>query len=289
MIVEEEPSARERAAYSETVIKDLSLYLTKEFGKGFSKRAGNSIFKLLYYTPIFESGKYKMKLAEFKPHSHLASFIDAYWDITCKEGETSTNKVLPDGCVDIIINLGEDFHIECENVILKSEKAYLGGAITHFMEAKTSRETHLVFSSLHEVTNNFVELSKDFTPKINSLFNDISFAFDSFFYSKLIQPKCSLLPVIETVKKHHGDISVIELADRHFTTVRQLERNFRYHIGLSPKEFTNIIRCQFAQQLILIRHPKRTLSDIAFECGYYDHAHLSMEIKKYTGVVPTDL
>jgi AraC-like DNA-binding protein len=244
-----------------------------------------------------------VKLTEFTPHSQLASFIDAYWDITCNEGVTSINKVLPDGCVDIIINLGENFHIECENVVLKSEKAYLGGAITHFKEAKTLRETHLIgvrfkpsafshfytFSSLHEVTNNIVELSVDLIPKIGSFSKNISFAFDSFYYNKLIQPKCSLLPIIETVNKHHGDVSIYELADRHCTTVRQLERNFKYHIGLSPKEFINIIRYKFAQQLILTSHPKRTLSDIAFECGYYDQAHLSNEIKKYTGVVPTNL
>jgi AraC-like DNA-binding protein len=244
-----------------------------------------------------------VKFTEFKPHSQLASFIDAYWDITCNEGITSVNKVLPDGCVDIIINLGEDFNIESENVVLKSEKAYLGGAITHFKEAKTIRETHLVgvrfkpsafshfyaFSSLHEVTNKTVELSKEFSPKINALSKDISFAFDSFFYNKLTQPKCILLPVIETVRKHHGNISVVELAGKHFTTVRQLERNFNYHIGLSPKKFIDIIRYKFAQQLIMRRQPKRTLFDIAFECGYYDHAHLSNEIKKYTGVVPTEL
>jgi AraC-like DNA-binding protein len=244
-----------------------------------------------------------VKLTEFRPHHQLASFIDAYWDITCKQGVTSINKVLPDGCVDIIINLGEDFHIESENVVLKSEKAYLGGAITHFMEAKTLRETHLIgvrfkpsafshfyaFSSLHEVTNKIVELSSDLIPKISSFYNDISIAFDSFYYNKLTQPKRSLLPVVETVNKHHGDVSVSELADRHFTTVRQLERNFKYHIGLSPKEFINIIRYKFAQQLILTSHPNRSLFDIAFDCGYYDQAHLCREIKKYTGVVPTNL
>jgi AraC-like DNA-binding protein len=244
-----------------------------------------------------------VKLTEFKPHRQLASYIDTYWDITCKEGESSMNKVLPDGCVDIIINLGEDYHIERENLVLKNEKAYLGGAITHFIEATALQEMHVIgvrfkpsafshfyaFSSLHEVTNDVVELSNSFIPKMKALFTDISSAFDSFFYNKVIQPKCSLLPVIETITKHHGNVSVIELADRHCTTVRQLERNFKYYIGLSPKEFINIIRYKFAQGLILTSHPKRSLADIAFECGYCDQAHLSREIKKYTGVTPTNL
>lgn len=244
-----------------------------------------------------------MKLTEFKPHSELASFVEAYWVATCKEGGTSMDKVTPDGCVDIIINLGEDYFIESENATLKSEKAYLGGAITHFMETKSVPETLLVgvrfkpsafshfyaFSSLHEVTNNFVEFSNELIPKISSFSNDIPRAFDTFYYKKLIQPKYSLLPVIETVSRNRGNVSVYELASRHCTTVRQLERNFKYYIGLSPKEFINIIRYRFAQQIIQMNHPNRTLSDIAFECGYYDHAHLSREIKRYTGLVPTSL
>lgn len=211
--------------------------------------------------------------------------------------------VVPDGCVDIIINVGDDFYIESEDVVLKSEKAYLGGAITRCMSTKASPDTHLVgvrfkpgafshfysFASLHEVTNIILEVENAFVPDLKSLANGLSSAFDSFFHNKLIQPKRTLLPVVDTVKNHHGNISVKKLADQHCTTVRQLERHFKYHIGLGPKEFTNIIRCKFAQHLVLTSDPKRTLDDIAFECGYYDLAHLSNEIKKYTGIAPTDL
>lgn len=244
-----------------------------------------------------------MKFTEHKPHNQLASYIDAYWDITCDEGGTSILKVLPDGCLDIIINLGDDFHTDYDDLVLKSGKAYLGGAITNYREAKTLRETHLIgirfkpsafsyfyaFSSIHEITDNIVELSNKFIPTISSFSKDMPAAFDSFYYNKLTLPKRSLLPVMETITKCHGAISVCELAKQHCTTVRQLERHFKYDIGLSPKEFINIIRYRFAQQLIQINHPKKTLSDIAFECGYYDQAHLNREIKKYTGVVPTSL
>jgi AraC-like DNA-binding protein len=258
--------------------------------------------KKLYLVPIQELGTV-VKFIEHKPHNQLASYIDAYWDITCDEGVTSINKVLPDGCLDIIINIGDDFRNDYDGLVLKSGKAYLCGAITNYREAKTSHETRLAgirfkpsafsyfyaFSSLHEVTDNIVELSNKFTPTINTFSKDFPTAFDSFYHNKLTQPKRSLLPVIETITKCHGSISVYELATQHCTTVRQLERHFKYDIGLSPKEFINIIRYRFAQQLIQMDHPEKTLSDIAFECGYYDQAHLNREIKKYTGVVPTSL
>ncbi len=233
----------------------------------------------------------------------MAPFIDAYWELTCKAGGTAIHKILPDGCVDLAINIGDDFLNEKDNSVFKSEKAYLGGAITQFVEAIFSQETHLIgvrfkpsafshfyaYSSLHEVTNNVVELSNDLVPKISSFSDDIATAFDSFFHNKLNQSKHSLLPIVATVKQYVGRISVSELAKKHFTTVRQLERNFSYHIGLSPKEFINIIRYRYAQQLILEKYPEIKLAEIAFDSGYYDQAHLSNEIKKYSGVVPTNL
>ena len=34
---------------------------------------------------------------------------------------------------------------------------------------------------------------------------------------------------------------------------------------------------------------KRSLLDIAFECGFYDHSHLVNEIKRNTGLAPTQI
>lgn len=98
-----------------------------------------------------------------------------------------------------------------------------------------------------------------------------------------------LMQVIADIKKHKGTISVFELANRHFTTVRQLERHFKQHIGISPKEFINIIRFQFVHAAIREKSSEKSLLKIAFDHGYYDHAHLANAIKRYTGDTPTEL
>jgi AraC-like DNA-binding protein len=61
------------------------------------------------------------------------------------------------------------------------------------------------------------------------------------------------------------------------------------HIGISPKEYSNIVRFQYALSIIKKSGKNRSLSDIAFECGYYDHAHLTNEIKRNTGLSPSQL
>ena len=73
---------------------------------------------------------------------------------------------------------------------------------------------------------------------------------------------------------------------KNFTTVRQLERSFKQHIGISPKQMINLIRYQNAMTAFQARKPKESILSIAFDYGYYDHAHLANDFKRYNGVTP---
>jgi predicted nuclease of restriction endonuclease-like (RecB) superfamily len=61
MIVEEEQNGKNRAEYGKTVLKDLSLHLTKKFGKGFSQRNLEQMrqFYLSYSIPQTVSAKFE--------------------------------------------------------------------------------------------------------------------------------------------------------------------------------------------------------------------------------------
>lgn len=244
-----------------------------------------------------------MELREYTPGAHLSSFIEAYWEAFASPGQCRMDKIVPDGCVDVIFNAGGDFYIDSLGLTLKSEGIYLGGAITQFMEARMPEHTRLIgarfkpaafscfysFASLHEVTNTFVELPSAFLPAVKPLLHQPAVAFDRFFAGRYAAPGHRLLPVVNDIVQSRGKVSVQDLTKTHFITERQLERYFRYHTGLGPKTFISIIRYKSASRLILEEHPARSLSDIALESGYYDQAHLSREIKKYGGLAPTAL
>jgi AraC-like DNA-binding protein len=89
-----------------------------------------------------------------------------------------------------------------------------------------------------------------------------------------------------------GQVSVESLAAEMFVSNRTLERIFKQNVGIPPKEFLRIVR--FREVLKRLRNAapaatKESLLQIAFELGYFDHAHLTNEFKKYSGILPSEL
>lgn len=243
-----------------------------------------------------------MIYSQFNPHPVLTDYIDAYWTVTGEEKELKTEKILPDGCVDIIFNLGADCKTGNSSFVMQNEKAYLVGTMTSFKETIMNPGTNLVgirfkpaafsafykFDSLHHVKDQTIEFEKTLSPDIQKTIQYSTAYLNHFFLNKLSKPKHLLLPVVADIQNQKGRLTLQTLAQRHFTTIRQLERNFKQYIGISPKEFINLVRFQFTLPL-LKNTCGRSLSDIAFDCGYYDHSHLTNEIKHYTGVTPSQL
>jgi transcriptional regulator GlxA family with amidase domain len=94
---------------------------------------------------------------------------------------------------------------------------------------------------------------------------------------------------METIKKKKGVITIEQIAKQHFISDRQLERNFKRYIGISPKEYAGFIRYQFAVQVLQTKGKQESLLGIALDTGFYDHAHLTNEIRKYSGILPSQI
>jgi AraC-like DNA-binding protein len=240
---------------------------------------------------------------QFKPHPALASYIDAYWKVSGEGTKPVNERILPDCCVDIILNLGTNFVADASGFIMKNERAYLVGTMTRYKETIREPGTQLIgirfkpaafeqfyrFGALHELTDGITEFDNQAIPSINALSNNFTDNLDHFFLERLSPAKNSIFPIIAEVSQRMGKISVLELARNNYTTVRQLQRLFKLYMGIGPKDFINFVRYQFAVQRIKDSYATKSLWDIAFDSGYYDHAHLSKEIKKHAGMLPSQL
>lgn len=76
---------------------------------------------------------------------------------------------------------------------------------------------------------------------------------------------------------------VDELSTQSFLSIRQFERKFKEFAGLSPKLYTRILRFQSATQQY---RGNKSLTDIAYSCGYYDQSHFIHDFKEFSGLHP---
>jgi transcriptional regulator GlxA family with amidase domain len=74
-----------------------------------------------------------------------------------------------------------------------------------------------------------------------------------------------------------------------YISQRQLERQFKEHIGLSPKMMLRIERFRCALQMVQKSTGRGTLTDVAHTCGYADQAHFIRECRELAGDTPSYL
>ena len=64
---------------------------------------------------------------------------------------------------------------------------------------------------------------------------------------------------------------------------RTLERIFQSAVGIPPKQFAGILR---TQHFLRALHERESLTQLAYEFGYYDQSHLIRDFKTKTGITP---
>ncbi len=95
-----------------------------------------------------------------------------------------------------------------------------------------------------------------------------------------------IVSVANEIRAASGKLKVRDLAKANYISLRQLERRFKNYIGLTIKQFSNIIRFNHAKQLIAQASDK-SLSEIAWEVGFFDHAHMTKAFNRLSGENPT--
>ncbi len=101
---------------------------------------------------------------------------------------------------------------------------------------------------------------------------------------KNVTSQRAVVSVINAIIHSKGLMPVDELAKKSFLSTRQFERNFKIFSGFSPKLYSRIIRFQMATQNYGASY--KTLTDIAYDCGYYDQSHFIHDFKQFSGYHP---
>lgn len=92
--------------------------------------------------------------------------------------------------------------------------------------------------------------------------------------------------IASAVQSHRGCVRVSDLARRAGIGTRQLERRFRYEIGISPKLYARIVRFEAALRLKAAA-PATRWTNIAHALGYHDQMHMVHDFNQLSGDSPT--
>lgn len=248
---------------------------------------------------------------ELSPHYLLSPYVEAYWIIDDAKETKSFQNVLPDGCVDIIVSLGDS----SKDNDFKPGIPYVFGTHTTFSQAPSIGNIQMfgirfkpaVFKLFTNIpTNEFTNQKVDIF-SFQSIF-DLSFYSEvekgikenlrmNTIISNIEQFLINKLPVLPSIDRriqhalsliqmHSGKVSIDRLADESCLSQRQLERRFKAEVGISPKLFSRIIKFREAQ-IRLSTGTWSNLQEFAWDCGYFDNAHLTREFLTFSGTLPS--
>lgn len=248
-----------------------------------------------------------MDYKQYIPSENLNTIVDAIW-IATNKGQEIESKILPDGYVDIVFDLNKSMHLN------SGYRIRVSGMMTKYRKVTSRKDSETLgirfkagqFNAisnvpLSEIKNTTINASNLFSKLNNSFLDELiekkhhwekvrlinTFLLAEINWSDLIINKLEY-SVCQSIQRNYKELNLNKIAKNHCISLRQLERRFKTTIGVTMKEYHSIIRFNKVKDCIA-KNPNLSLLNIAFDNGYFDHAHLSKEIKKMSGVNPSEL
>jgi AraC-like DNA-binding protein len=89
----------------------------------------------------------------------------------------------------------------------------------------------------------------------------------------------------DLIEREHGNVRAADVAARCGVSARHLHRLMRTWIGYGPKVYATVIRFQATLHEIE-NTPRRPAADLASHNGYFDQAHLTLDVARFAGATP---
>jgi AraC-like DNA-binding protein len=244
------------------------------------------------------------------PHPALAALVSDYQGYVERGSPAPLRQQAPTTWLPLIVNFGAPWDIaESEDGPPTTRASFLAGLGEHSSYVRatgpancmqvnlTPLAAHMFLGlPMHELANHVVTL-EDVLPRNARLLTDrledagsweARFALlDAVFAERLAQarqPSDDVAWAWRSLERTHGKAPIGWICDRLGRSRRHLASRFREQIGLTPKTVARIFR--FERAVALLQRGDVSLAELAFECGYYDQAHLNRDFRDFAGRSP---
>lgn len=110
---------------------------------------------------------------------------------------------------------------------------------------------------------------------------------DNFLLKKLKSPQPDRMvhQAVTLIKQQSGTVRIKDLIDDLNISQDAFEKRFRATVGATPKQYASIVRLQS----LINQYPSFTsLTEAAYEAGYFDQSHFIKDFRLFTGQSPKD-
>jgi AraC-like DNA-binding protein len=254
-------------------------------------------------------GQWRFSSAE--PDRDLEGLVIEYWEV---EGRLSPfrERVLPNGCTEVMINLGPPHRMFVHGGSSVWETAWFSGLHARSISIESLYGTHLVSARLHPLgalqlfggpvaglVNTVVDLEIIVGTSAKELRESLLHAHSAeerfeilelFLRARLSRhptPTTVVRAAARLIEEVHGGLRISSLHSRLGISRKHLWHHFGRELGMSPKAYAGLHR--FLWTLARLRQSTEVdWSQLAIAAGYSDQSHLVRDFRRVASASPTE-
>ncbi len=256
----------------------------------------------------------RWEFATWTPGTALAPLVELLW---ASEGTVtySREKILPNGAVELLINLGAPHRLLDRNDPERGvpfRRAWVAGVQREYVLIEAAAESRMMgvrFRPLgayaflgvpmEEISDRVVDLDGILGPGSDRLRERIGEAPDLASRFRLLEaalvagcrrgprPDAGVGWALGSLRRSGGTIPVGRLSRELGISDRSFIGRFRRQVGLTPKLYARILRFSRVVESLQARRAVNW-ADVAQMTGYYDQAHFNRDFRAFSGGTPGD-
>ncbi len=250
----------------------------------------------------------------FFPGFPLNQFIQSFLYYKGYSPDHSIDRFLPDGNVNVVIDLTERPKFIYDNDTLKEIQAcrrvWFSGMRNSFITIPSGKDSEMFIINFHKgMAYPFVEMPMDqmtdvvvdgqlvMTDEIltirdklleshspSEMFSKAQWHLNAVYRNRLARNPCVEF-AIQSILDQPNHLSMSALASKVGYSQKHFIKLFKEQVGVTPKSFLRIIRFQSSVSQIE-KTGAMNWSAVAHDCGYYDQAHFISDFKQFSGFTP---
>jgi len=252
-----------------------------------------------------------VEYAERAPPPALARYIQCIWTLRGVSPGAAPQRVLPDGSVELVLHLGDEFrrHDEAGGVAVQP-RALVVGVVDRWLMLESGRAVDVIGvrfrpgavggvlgipqaelrGACHHLGDLDIAPLRGLDEAVGNAADDagrMAALLDGLGRAAHRAP-APPLPVLHAVRRIVGSSGMAPvggLAHDSGISLRHLERHFRREVGITPKGLARLRRFQAVVGRLAAEAPPRWAA-LAAACGYVDQAHLVREFRAFAGTTP---